>query len=322
LRNLAIAAASFVLGASPLILYNLHKPNSTLGENAAFSTDEFDGKVENAKRTVNGSAIFTYICYDDWMQSPREARTDIEETSLQLRENTGKDQKNLMSWAYGLAILCLPFAWRTRVRKATLFALIFCATGWALMLITKNAGASVHHVILLWPVPLMFLSLPISEASRALPRKIAIPALCLITGVFAAENILSTNQYLAQFIRNGPTPNWSNALYPLSTDLMQSHYGDVVGIDWGTIVPLQVLERAQIPLDFVTVDEGAPQEALAKVGKDGVVFLSHVKGLEVFPDIDAKLDRIASKNGFTKQVIKTFNDENGRPVFELFQYHR
>ena len=189
------------------------------------------------------------------------------------------------------------------------------------MLITKSAGASVHHVILLWPVTLMFLALPLSEASRRLPDRIGIPVLCAIVGVFAAKNVLVTNEYLAQFIRDGPYVNWTNALYPLSADLMQSHYGEIDGIDWGTIVPLRVLERATVPMGFVNVDEKSPQEALAKMDKPGVMFLGHIRGMEVYAGIDDKLDAIAAKNGMTKQVIKTYPDGNGRPIFELYQYH-
>ena len=321
MRNLGIAAGSFVIGAVPFIMYNVHKPNSTLGENATFSAEQFDDKVEAAHRTIDAHAMFMYIVYDDWVQPPREARTDLEETSLQLRENTGITQRNYMLWAYGLSILLVPFAWRTRAWRPMLFALIFCAVGWALMLITKSAGASVHHVILLWPVTLMFLALPLSEASRRLPERIGIPVLCAIVGVFAAKNVLVTNEYLAQFIRDGPYVNWTNALYPLSADLMQSHYGEIDGIDWGTIVPLRVLERATVPMGFVNVDEKSPQEALAKMDKPGVVFLGHIRGMEVYAGIDDKLDAIAAKNGMTKQVIKTYPDGNGRPIFELYQYH-
>ena len=320
-RNLGIAAASFIVGAMPFIMYNVHKPNATLGENATFSTEQFGDKLEAAHRTFDSHAIFSYIVYDDWFPSPREARTDIEETSLQLRDNTGISQRNYMLWAYGLSILLIPFAWRTRAWRPMLFALIFCATGWALMLITKGAGASVHHVILLWPVTLMFLALPLSEASRRLPDRIGIPLLCIIVGVFAAKNALVTSEYLAQLIRNGPTKYFSNAIYPLSQDLMQSHYGEIDGIDWGTTVPLHVLERAQVPLGFVAVDEKSPQEALAKMNKEGYVFLGHIKSLEIYPEVDEKLDAIAAKNGMVKQVIKTYPDDNGRPTFELFQYH-
>ena len=102
---------------------------------------------------------------------------------------------------------------------------------------------------------------------------------------------------------------------------MDSHYREVVGIDWGTMVSLKVLERAQRALSFVSVDESSPQPALDKMDKDGIVFLGHVKGMEEFADVNDKLDAIAKKKGLAKQVIKTFNDENGRPMFQLFQYH-
>lgn len=323
-RNLGIAAAGFLIGAYPFIKYNLHKPNATLGENAVFSTEEFDGKLEAAKRTINAHAIYGYIVFDDWMQPPREPRNGLEEASLSLRNSTSLDQKNEMIWAYGLAILLIPFTWRTRAWRPMLFSLIFCAVGWALMLVTRNAGASVHHVILLWPVPLMFLSLTFSEASLRLPQKIGLPLLCVIVGFFTVENILSTNQYLAQLVRDGPEYKWTNALYPMSDDLMRSHYAEIDGIDWGTTVPLEVLDRGQLPLSYMAVDEKSPQEPLFKMSKSGVVFLGHVnnKDIVVFPGVNDALDSIAKKNGYMKQVLKTYADGNGRPVFELFQYHK
>jgi len=168
----------------------------------------------------------------------------------------------------------------------------------------------------------MFLALSLSEASRRLSCRIGLPLLCAIVVFFATENVLATNQYLAEFIRNGPTRDWTNAIYPLATDVLQSHYGEIAGIDWGTVVPLGVLERETLPLSWVDVDDNDPQAALAKMGKDGCVFLTHVKGQEYFAGINGRLDDIAARNGFARHVIKTFADENGRPVFELFQYYR
>jgi hypothetical protein len=322
MRNLIVATAGFAIGATPLILYNIHKPNSTLGENVLFSTGEFDEKLELAKRTINAYALSDYIVYSDWMPLPHAPRNAMESASLALRDATGSGQKSAMLWAYGLSILLVPLVWRTRVWRPMLFALIFTAVGWVQMLFTKNAGGSVHHIILLWPMPVMFLSLAFSEASRRLPRKVAIPALYATVGFFTAENILAANQYLAEFIRNGPTRDWTNAIYPLSADVLQSHYGTIAGIDWGTVVPLGILQRGTVPMDEVSVDDNDPQPALEKMGKDGFVFLTHVKGQEYFTGVDDKMDGIAARNGFARHSIKTFADENGRPVFELFQYRR
>lgn len=320
IANLAIALVCFVVGAMPFILYNIHKPNATLGENATVSTNEFDQKLEAAKRTIDAHAIFAYIVFDDWLKPAREPRNGLEKASLALRDATGTDQKNAMLWAYGLSLLLAPLALlpgpgRARVWRPMLFALIFTAVGWALMLITKGAGASVHHVILLWPIPLMFLALAYSEASKRLPRKIALPVLGLVVGVFAAKNVLATNQYLAQFVRDGPTTIWTNAIYPLSADLLQSHYREIDGIDWGTVVPLKVLDRGRLPLEPVTVDD-IPQH----LGKDDVVFIGHVDGLEVFEGINGKVKAVAAKSGFHKKVLHTYTDENGRPTLELFQF--
>jgi hypothetical protein len=130
----------------------------------------------------------------------------------------------------------------------------------------------------------------------------------------------AANQYLGEFIRNGPTRDWTNAIYPLSADVLQSHYGQIAGIDWGTVVPLGVLQRGIVPMMAVNVDDSDPDPAVAKMGKEGFVFLSHVNGQEYFAGVDDKMDGIAARHGFTKRTIRTFADENGRPVFELFQY--
>jgi hypothetical protein len=45
-----------------------------------------------------------------------------------------------------------------------------------------------------------------------------------------------------------------------------------------------------------------------------------VKGTEVASGVDDKIDAIAAKHNFVKQVVKTILDGNGRPTFELFQY--
>jgi hypothetical protein len=320
LPNLVVAAASFAIGAMPLILYNLHNPNSTLGENATFSTDELDEKLELAKRTVNGYGLADFIVYSDWQQPSHAPRNALERGSLALRGAAGARENSAMLWAYGLSFLLAPLVWRTRVWRPMLFALIFTAVAWAQMLFTKNAGGSVHHIILLWPMPLMFLALAFAEASRRFPRRIALAAVCAVVAFFAADNVRTTNQYLAKFIRNGPTRDWTNAIYPLSADVLQSHYGEIVGIDWGTVVPLLVLERATVPTAAVTVDDNDPEAALQKMGREGFVFLTHVRGHEYFAGIDDKMDGIAARNGFARRSIKTFADENGRPVFELFQY--
>jgi hypothetical protein len=319
-RNIGVAMAGFVIGAAPLILYNIQNPNATLGENASFSTEELNEKLELAKRTINGYGLADFIVYSDWKQSPKQPQTMLGKLSLGVRSATGDTQTNAMLWAYGLGMLLIPMVWRTRARRPMLFALIFIAVTWLQMLLTKTAGGSVHHVILLWPLPLMFLAPALSEASRGLPRRMAMVALCAVVGYLALMNILVTNVYLAEFIRNGPTRDWTNASYPLSEDIVRSHYGEIVGIDWGTVVPLRVLERGTVPMLAVIPDELNPDPALAWMRKEDSVFLSHVAGQEYFPGVDEKMDGIARKNGFSKRVIKTFADDNGRPVFELFQY--
>ena len=54
--------------------------------------------------------------------------------------------------------------------RAILFALIAMAVQWAQMAITVGAGGSVHHAILIWPLPQMLIAVSFAAASRRLGR--------------------------------------------------------------------------------------------------------------------------------------------------------
>src|SRR5207302_11187398 len=85
-----------------------------------------------------------------------------------------------MLYAFGLALLLAPLA-RGAALKAILFALVAMVVAWAQMAVTVNAGGSVHHAILLWPLPEMVIAVSVAAASRRLGRA-GVPTLAAVLG--------------------------------------------------------------------------------------------------------------------------------------------
>ena len=80
-----------------------------------------------------------------------------------------------MLYAFGLALLLTPLA-RGGALRAILWALIAMAVAWIQMAITANAGGSVHHAILLWPLPHMVIAISFAAALASIEGRRNSPA--------------------------------------------------------------------------------------------------------------------------------------------------
>ncbi len=105
-----------------------------------------------------------------------------------------------------LALLAVPLWWRSRAAR---FCLVFCAVAWFFMASTRDAGASIHHTVLLWPFPQLFVAVAISSIRwNWLAASISL--------LLVVMNLLVLNQYILQFERNGAEGPFTDAIYPLS----------------------------------------------------------------------------------------------------------
>src|SRR5262249_11850390 len=90
--------------------------------------------------------------------------------------------------------------------RAILFALIAMIVAWMQIALTVHAGGSVHHAILIWPLPQMVIAISFAAASRRLGRA-AVPVLAAALAVMMVAGLLVTNEYFALLVRNGGTQN-------------------------------------------------------------------------------------------------------------------
>ena len=320
-----IAVAAFLIGAAPLVVYNIARPGETARANAKFTTADLVVKTMALRQTIDGSTLFGYMVHEDTVKMKRKPRSFGERLSVGLADLAGNHRTNWMlpAWLIGFAFSFL--LWNSPVFRPLLFLLITTAVAWAQMALTKNTGAASHHVILLWPFPPVFLGIAFSAMADRIPR-FGGPALAALVFFLAGENLLTTNHYLSRFIVNGGSGGWTDAVKPLTRTFGRktaSWYGIV---DWGYLNAIRMLRPraaypAEVPLFIVDVN-AENQEFSRQIGSPDFLFIQHTAGNEMFAGINERLRQRAAREGYVEKVEQTIPDRNGRPVFELFRFQK
>jgi hypothetical protein len=216
--------------------------------------------------------------------------------------------------AYCGALLLLPLLWRTRARKAMLFCLVAIVVAWIFMASIRGGGGAAHHAVLLWPLPQLFLAVAFAAAAQHL--RFGKWALGVVVGWLALANLLVTNQYLYQFIRDGAGDAWTDAIYPLADGLRRTDASQIVLPDWGLSDSLCVLNRDR-PVTHFAED---PLLADGQLSDRKAVWVEHVAGHEMLPGVNGRIMDAAHRAGFEPVMLRIYYDRNGRAIFQAFQF--
>jgi 4-amino-4-deoxy-L-arabinose transferase-like glycosyltransferase len=325
-RNLAVVFLALLMGAAPLVIYNKTRRLETFRSNARFSTADFGRKVDALRWTLNGTGLFGYMVREQPPAQPGPPRSTAETLSVKLSEVFGRRRAAFLPFACLAALALLPWLWGTPARKPMLFALIAMAVAWLQMAFTQGTGGSVHHTILLWPLPQLFAGVGLTQASRMLPRRTGLATLTAALVLVCGSNVIVLNQYLAQFIAYGSTTAWTDAINPLSAYLRTVQAHRVYVVDWGALCPLRILNGGQLPLesapDLRAGDAASRAAALKALAVQDAVFISHTRDNEALLGITAALDSVARSAGYSAQILRVIPDRFHRPIFQVYRYVR
>lgn len=328
-RKVLAAVLGFSLGALPLLYFNATHHLETFASNGHFTLAEFPGKFQVLKQTWNGSILFGYLINEESAANPRAPETTIERYSAALHNAAGTHRTNWMTPALLAALLLLPFFWRTAARRPMLFALIACAAAWFQMAVTRNAGGSAHHAVLLWPLPQAFVAVAIAQAGGARWK-----AGSWLSGALAllllAGNLLNLNQCFFQLARYGAAGAWTDASRSLYVGVSKLPAGTPLMVaDWGINSTLAVMGRGRLnlnvaidPFKAMVPSNGDRQAARQFFARKDAAWVHFIDSREQFSGINGRLARMAAAEGYHKKVIMHIADSNGRPVFELFRLLR
>jgi len=320
LKNFGLAAAGLCLGALPLIAYNAASNLATLRSNSSFDVAQLPSRVHALRITWDGEILWGYMVHAPWSPgAPRVPGTMLERMSGVVHSLGGFRYHNQLEPAFWVALALVPLLWFTQARRPLLFCLIAMAVAWFQMAITKDAGLSAHHVVLLWPFPQWFLAVALVEASRwkALRwKRIGVVALTAAMVFLIGENLLLTNEYYYQLTRYGALGSWSDAIYQLSDEVSAMPADHFAIDDWGIANGLAVLRGGRASMVLVN------EPFAAGAGWTDDVWIGHTRDYEQRAGVNDRVVQAARAAGFEKRLIKTVPDRNGRAVFEIFRFVR
>jgi hypothetical protein len=327
-RRVAIALLAFILGAFPLLRFNLKSHWSTFRGN--FTHDAFFyRKLPALLYTLDGRGLFGWMMPFPNQPAPSPHAPDSlpAAISANISSVAGHPTHDWMLYALGAAILLTPLA-RGRELRTILFCLVVLVGGWLQMAITAGAGAAVHHTILLWPLPQAIVAVALVAATRRLGRA-GKPLAAVVAAALVLSNALVLNEYYAVLFRSGPLLAWSRAVLPLSDYLKTTPAQYVYSADWGIQEPLRLLNFGKLPLRSLidpivkpVFDADDQKHLIDALDQPGPVYILHTQEAEQFPGVRERLLHFAADHGYRREILAQISDGYGRPIFEVCRFSK
>jgi len=282
LRTAGVAMICFALGAYPWIRYNVRTGGGTAAETAHFDASDLKGKLLLLHSSLEGTTLYGYLVRDgDGRPWPRAG---------------------ILPWLLGMAV-----AWALASRdRLGLFFVTLLGASWLCMALTRGAGGSAHHVVLIWPWPQCLLALAAAHWPRRFTVALAIGA-ALNAGVIA--------RHYALLEKKGADTPWSEAVYEMTNQVLAQKPAGVFVNDWGIVEPLLLASRGTLRMEF-SARPALPHAQLA--ARSGWIFVGHTDGQQQFPNANAPWKRVP---GFERvMVTPPIRDRQRVPVYEVFRF--
>ena len=327
-RTVPIALLAFILGGLPILRYNLRTHWSTF--RGGFTRDvHFLDKLPHLYYTLDGRGMFGWMMPmpGDSVPNPHAPGDILTAASDKISSAADHPTRDWMLYALAASLLLIPLA-RGRDLRTLLFCLLVFLGGWLQMALTLNAGGSVHHIVLLWPLPQAMVAVSLAAAFRYL-GKAAKPALAVVSAGLMISNVLVLNEYYAVLYRDGAVQAWSNAMLPLADYLKTAPAAHVLCVDWGILEPLRYLDAGKLPLEGgidpinkPALDLADEQQLAHTLDRNDQLVVMHTKAAEQFAGIRDKLLHFAEQHGYRRQVLTTISDGFGRDIFEVCRFSK
>jgi len=247
--ELAAAAGGFLLGAWPILLYNIVTRGNTFREGARMSRASrhlFLGPAVGLRlgilENLLGGGVGHFILNENFWKMSLWGGSLLPAAVLVLP-----------------LLLVVPFAARplSRWRRPLGFLLAVFAVILATLVAVPMATGP-HHVLSLYPFPHLFLGIALAgiwiaagNASRRLRWPMRLTAAATFLALFVS-NIALAETFHRRLATHGGSRYWSESIYDLSPALLKDYAGDQVELlDWGFEQPLIILGKDRIHLDPV-----------------------------------------------------------------------
>ncbi len=327
-RLVAACIAGFALGSAPFLFYNATHGGRTFAANAQMEPGNTAGKIRMMRRTLDGRGLMGYLVLEDAAGPPQGLRS-WEKIPPLLKNRLGDPQWSIQYYLLLAAMLSAPIlCWRGKNRRLCLLLVLGGTLETLLMLGTAGAGGSIHHTVLLWPLPQLLLGLALFEIYGKWPG-IGAQAASTVVLLCVASNLLVVNMYLARFIENGPGLLWTDAVRPLVGDLGRRQGRVIFAADWGILQQVEYYGAGRMGYHsgsdgiVPALAEPSGAERMERfLATPNILYVTHTEGHEVVAGVRGKLLAFAAGHGYVDKLLNVIRDRHGIAIFEIHEFNR
>ena len=319
-------ALALIVGAAPLVAYNLKDPLATLRDNAILTTRPLGRQIVERGTlivdTLAGGDVYFFVNGQRLARplpcpglSPRLARVFCGRFPL---------RGAWLPWVTAASLVVVLASGALRTSFATRFVAVLLAAAIAVILPLAQATGA-HHVAMMLPFPQLLLAVVAGEAWRHRLRW-RWPAVSLIVAVLAtgAAVSLRTAVSFAGLCGRGA---WSPATYRIAA-FADAHAHDRVLLgDWGFAAQIHALAPRAAPEDWswaLIDDRARPADVLPEPGRR-TFLLVHTTGATVSHAARGRAFAHVRAAGLLAKRHDVVTDLDGRPtafVLELVPRRR
>jgi len=312
----------FLAGSAPLLAYCLKTGFQT------FLTPEhslvgISQKLTVLAATLQGTVMYGFIVRHGEPATVAQSQNPFETVAVAVDRWLGTGARSGLPWAVAIAVLYACLAARPPARRFLGFLVTGMGVTWFQMAITKNAGGSAHHLILLWPWLIAWVALALSQGRRLPERWFAIG----IVAAVAASNLLVATGHLARLVQFGPARGWTDGVLRLAEAVKVEQPRVVYVTDWGVDNALIFLLQGRIPVanavepySLVELSQAEREQVLRRLSDPNAIFVFPAPGYEFFPHLARLLDQEAAAQGYEKRWICAVADSQGRTTYLVARY--
>ncbi len=308
---------ALLIGASPLLKYNLQSRGGTLKSTDHLTTSGVGDKAWYFALSLNGE---TAANVDLQNTNPDRVMHPLSHAAGWLSSRFSNPPS---SWRFPAGVLVLVLGLITAngtQRRWIAFFLISGFVGWLQSALTPDAGRSIHHTVLFWlnwyaSVALAFGCLAAwrsAAAKRVVAGGVALLALGGAMTMFA--------DYGALLLHSATTP-WTDADAALAAKLSALGARQVLTADWGIADVLALRSRDQISVteEVFNLNGGSfDRDQFAACKAPDCYVVTHVPEKVMLAKASAFLQQGLKDNGFAIGAATTISDTHGTPTFLVF----
>jgi hypothetical protein len=321
-RQSVVAAGCFMLGAAPLIWYNLSDfppgtivalfgPATAGGPSGGF-WQQFGQRLDLLGGVLDGSAIGGLI-------------------------GSTSDPSPVVPLLVVLSVLVIILQslrdGPCGVLGPGLFA-VGCAGLVLLGATATRGGFAVHHVILTYPFPQIVVAAAAASVAGVCARRLrrdgrgrlvaTTAVFCALLVIPVASEVRTTLSDLQMLDRSGGAGNWSDAEYAMVDYLSHEHpQALVVSLDWGLHFNVMAISQGHANALELWQDLNTPEAdsspLLSLLRRPDVIFVLHAPKATNFSTPRMRFFEIAQGAGIQVVLDRTFSTRSGEPILELYR---